>query len=127
MESDIPAAVVQFVGKHIRFLDQLEVLLLVSALPDREWSVAAVDSVIRSNPQAVSRWLEGFVQSGIFSCSGDTGLYRYQPSSDELARSVAALGATYKMSRHRIIDLIYSGPPSAIKSFSDAFRIRKQD
>jgi hypothetical protein len=99
----------------------------VSALPDREWSVAAVDSVIRSNPEAVSRWLEGLVESGIFARSADSGLYRYQPSSNDLARSIATLGATYKMSRHRIIELIYSGPPSAIKSFSDAFRIRKQD
>ena len=36
MESVISAEVAQFVEMHIRSLDQLEVLLLVSALPDRE-------------------------------------------------------------------------------------------
>ena len=127
MEQNIPFEVIQFVGKHIRSLDQLEVLLLVSALPDREWSVAGVDSVIRSNPESVSRWLEGFVQARILSRSGNTGLYRYQPSSDQIARNVATLGATYKMGRHRIVELIYSGQPDAIKSFSDAFRIRKPE
>jgi hypothetical protein len=39
MEAGIPVEVRQFVEKYIRSLDQLEVLLLVSALPDREWTV----------------------------------------------------------------------------------------
>ena len=42
-------------------LDQIEILLLVSSPPVREWSTVEVDSVIRSNPEIVSRWLEGFV------------------------------------------------------------------
>ena len=127
METDISSEVIQFVAQFIRSLDQLETLLLVSALPDREWSVAAVDSVIRSNPESVSLWLEGFVQSGILSRSRETGLFRYQPSTAELARAVAALGATYKMSRHKIVELIYAGQPSAIKSFAEAFRFRKKE
>ncbi len=44
MEAGIPEEVRQFVGKYIRSLDQLEVLLLVSALTDLEWSVADVDA-----------------------------------------------------------------------------------
>ena len=111
----------------IRSLDQLEVLLLVSALPDREWSAEAVDSVIRSNPESVYRWLEGFVQSGILSRAEGTGCTKISPIKDQLAQSVATLGATYKMSRHRIIELIYSGQPSALKSFSEAFRFRKPE
>jgi hypothetical protein len=124
--ANLPDEVVQFVAKHIRSLDQLEVLLLVSALPDREWSVAAVDSVIRSNPEAVFGWLDGFVRLGILSHSEETKVYHYQPTTDELSRAIATLGATYKMSRHRVIELIYAEQPSAIKSFSDAFRIRKE-
>ena len=127
MESTIPDEVIQFVARYIRSLDQLETLLLVCALPDREWSAPQVDSVIRSNPASVSDWLEGFVQAGILSRSDDKQFYRYQPSSDELARAVAALGATYKMSRHKIVKLIYSEQSSAIKSFSEAFRFRKQE
>lgn len=125
MEYSIPPEVDQFVAKYIRSLDQLEVLLLLSALPDREWTASAVDSVVRSNPKVVEQWLEGFVSSGIMARSGDPPLYRYQPNRDELARTIAALGATYKMSRHKVVELIYARPQSPLKDLSDAFRFKK--
>jgi len=127
MEPLIPTEVARFVEKHIRSLDQLEVLLLVSALPDREWTVEAVDAIVRSNPNAVSQWLEEFVQSGLLIRSAEPPMYRYAPKSDELARSVAALGSTYKLCRHKVVELIYSRPASSIRSFSDAFRFKKKD
>jgi hypothetical protein len=52
MEQNIPDEAVRFVREYIRSLDQLEALLLVSALPDREWSAEAVDSVIGSNSES---------------------------------------------------------------------------
>jgi hypothetical protein len=125
MDSILPTEVVEFVSAYIRSLDQLEVLLLLSALPDREWSVSAIDSVVRSNPEVVAQWLEGFVQSGIVSRSEDPPVYRYQPSNVEIAKAVAALGACYKMGRHRIVDLIYR-PQSPLKDLSDAFRFRRK-
>ena len=128
MESAIPEEVRQFVEKYIRSLDQLEVLLLVSALPDRQWSVEDVYNVVRSTPAAVSERLESLVSAGILSQAGQLPTYRYQPRTEAMARAISALSATYKLSRHRIVELIYA-PSSTdeLKGFTEAFRFKKKD
>ena len=129
MEGGIPEEVRQFVGKYIRSLDQLEVLLLVSALPDREWAAADVDNVVRSSPALVTERLESLVNAGILSRTAQPPVYRYQPRTEEIARAISALGATYKLSRHRIVELIYapSRPDDPLTSFTEAFRFKRKD
>ncbi len=123
MDSNIPAEVQRFVATHITSLDQLEVLLLVSSLPDREWSADAVYRVVLSNPVIVAERLTGFVRAGLLVCAGDPPLFRYGPSTDEKAKQIAALGALYKTARHKIIELIYK-PADPLKHFSDAFKFK---
>ncbi len=129
MEVGIPEEVRQFVGKYIRTLDQLEVLLLVSALPDREWSVNDVYQVILSNTAAVTDRLESLFNAGMLSRSKEPPVYRYQPKNEEMAHAISALGAAYKLSRHRIVELIYapSRADDPLTSFSDAFRFKRKD
>ncbi len=129
MEGSIPEEVCQFVGKYIRTLDQLEVLLLVSALPDREWSVNEVYQIVLSSPAVVTERLESLVNAGMLSRAKEPPVYRYQPKNEELARAVPALGAAYKSSRHRIVELIYapSRPDDPLTSFSEAFRFKRKD
>lgn len=129
MEASIPVEVRQFVESHIRSLDQLEVLLLVSALPDREWSVDDVYNVVRSSPAVVAERLASFEKAGIFVRSQDPPVYQYRPRNEELARVISSLSGIYKMSRHRIVELIYapSRTDDPITSFTDAFRFRKKE
>src|ERR1041384_7529453 len=98
MASGIPIEVQQFVRTHIQSLDQLEVLLLVSALPDREWTTDAVYRVVLSTPALVEERLEGFVKTGLLTRSGTPSSYRYAPATDEMAKQVSALGAAYTLS-----------------------------
>jgi hypothetical protein len=129
MEASIPVEVRQFVESYIRSLDQLEVLLLVSALPDREWSVDDVYNVVRSSPAVVAERLESFAKSGILVRSQEPPVYQYRPRTEEFGRAISSLSAIYKMSRHRIVELIYAPSRSddPITSFTDAFRFRKKD
>lgn len=129
MEVSIPEEVRQFVGKNIRSLDQLEVLLLVGALPDREWSVESVYNVVRSSPSVVQERLESLVAAGILARNGEPPVYRYQPRTEELSRAISALSATYKLSRHKIVELIYapSKPDDPLTSFTEAFRFKRKD
>jgi hypothetical protein len=126
MASEIPSEVKQFVTKYITSLDQLEILLLVSALPDREWSADAVYKVVMSNPGVVAERLENLVKAGLLKCSGTPPLYSYGPRTAELGNQVAALSAVYKTKRHKVIELIYVQPADSIKAFADAFKF-KQD
>jgi hypothetical protein len=69
------------------------------------------------------------VSAGILTKSDNLPTYRYQPKTNEMAHAISALSATYKLSRHRIVELIYATPRSKepLASFSDAFRFRKKD
>jgi DNA-binding HxlR family transcriptional regulator len=129
MEAGISEEVRQFVAKYIRTLDQLEVLLLVSALPDREWSATEVYNVVMSSPAVVTDRLESLVHSGMLSRTQQPPVYRYQPKDKEMAQAISAVAAAYKLSRHRIVELIYSLPRSEdpMTNFSDAFKFKRKD
>ncbi|HMJ92357.1 MAG TPA: hypothetical protein VK530_21220 [Candidatus Acidoferrum sp.] len=123
-EGEIPQDVRRFIAKHIRSLEQLEVLLLVSALPDRDWTVDSVFQVVQTNRAVVQQRLEEFVRDGLMLRQpGDT--YRYAPQSESLAHDIIAVGGFYKLSRHKVVEMIYASPPDDIRKFSDAFRIKK--
>lgn len=130
-EGDITKAIKQFLERYIRSLDQLEVLLLVSALPDREWSVDEVYNVVRSSPGVVRERLDYFTAAGMLSCTtGDVPVrYRFQPRNADMQATIAALSTAYKISRHKIVELIYSRPEPGdpLIDFSDAFRLKKGD
>lgn len=126
MAANIPTEIARFIEKHITALDQLEVLLLVCALPDREWSAEAIYQVVRTTPALVVKRLEEFVRDGFLSRAGEPPLYRYAPRSEELASQVSAVGAFYKMSRHKVVELIYSIPREPLTEFSEAFRFKRE-
>jgi hypothetical protein len=125
-EREIPVEVRRFVGKHIGSLEQLEVLLLVSALPDRDWTVDAVFQVVQTNRPLVQQRLDEFVRENLMVVNPD-GTYRYAPKSDAMARDIAATATFYKLSRHKIVEMIYSPKTDDIRAFSDAFRFKKED
>jgi hypothetical protein len=129
MEGSIPVEVRQFVEKYIRSLDQLEVLLLVSALPDRDWSVDDVYNVVRSSPAVVTERLEFFADAGMLVRTGAPPVYRYQPRTEELGRAISSMSAAYKLTRHRIVELIYAPARTddPLTSFTDAFRFKKKE
>lgn len=127
-ESDLSPQVNQFIGRYIRSLDQLEVLLLVSALPDKEWASEDVYNIVRSNPTVVTERLEYFVKVGMLATNGTPARYRYQPKTSDLDKVIGELSLAYKGSRHKIVEMIYSRsePADPLKEFSDAFRIKKE-
>ena len=125
METDIPPDVLKFVLKHIDTLEQLEVLLLVSALPDREWTGDDVYQVVKTNPNLVKKRLEEFTAKGFLVRAGEG--YRYAPQNDEIARQIANVASFYKLGRHRLIELIYSPTTEEMRGFSEAFRFRKRE
>lgn len=53
-------------------------------------------------------------------------MFQYQPQTPELDRAVAGLSHEYAERRVSVISLIFSKPMDKIRSFADAFRIRKE-
>lgn len=122
----ITAEVEQFVARHIDTSEQVEVLLLLHRSPERVWNVDAIYQCVLTSRESVGRQLDLLCASGLAEVrEGEPRTYAYRPKTPELDAIVKSLATAYHLAPHRVIELIYSKPSSAIRSFADAFRLRK--
>lgn len=124
-DTNITAGVEQFVIKHIDTSEQVEVLLQLHTAPERAWSVDAIYQKVLTSRESVARQLDLLCARGLAEARGEPKVYLYRPQAPELDAAVKGLAGAYRLAPHRIIELIYSKPSSAIRSFADAFRLRK--
>jgi hypothetical protein len=125
-QAEIPDIVRRFVAQHIDSAELLETLLLTHSAPGRPWSPDEVARSIYTVPAGATRRLEQLVSLGLAASSGAADpVYRYAPSTPALAAQVDALAAAYRGARVAVINLIYNQPPDPIRSFADAFKLRK--
>ena len=127
----VPQEVTTFLADHIESVLQLELLLLLRADPARLWSAAALAHEMKIDPVFTAAQLDTFYAQGLLAGEARTdapgAAYRYAPASAALDATVAAVAAAYASHRVSIIGLIFSKPTSTLKSFADAFRIRKDN
>jgi hypothetical protein len=123
-ETGVPAPVRRFIASHIVSVAQLEVLLLLRAAADKEWTADEVARALVTQSDAAAGWLENLRDRGL--ARHDSGRYRYSPSSRELDRTIDALAESYANYRVAVISLIFARPSERITSFADAFRIRRK-
>ena len=125
-EDDISLEVKAFIAAHIESVLQLEILLLLHSQRDRQWTAGDVAQELRIDPIWASSMLAGLSDAGVLSASATAPpTFQYQPRSVEIDRAVDELAGAYATRRVTIIGLIFSKPLDNIRSFADAFRIRK--
>ena len=125
-QAEIPQVVRAFIAQNIESAELLETLLLVHSAPEREWSPDDVARSIYSVPASAIRRLEQLVALRMAARAGDADpAYRYAPGTADLARQVDALAAAYRANRVGVINLVYATPPDPLRSFADAFKLRK--
>jgi hypothetical protein len=123
-ETGVPAPVRRFIAGHIVSVAQLEVLLLLRAAADKDWTANEVARALVTQPEAAAGWLEDLTARGLAREQG--GTYRYAPSSREVEGAVDALAESYATYRVAVISLIFARPSERIAGFADAFRIRRK-
>ena len=121
MSAGITEGARRLVAEHIHSVEQLEVLLLLRAAPDKSWSAAEVARALVSQPDTATTRLEDLVGRKLVQRSGDE--YRYAPGDRQ--REVSELAEAYATRRVAVVGLIFSKPSDSVTSFSDAFRFRK--
>jgi hypothetical protein len=125
MDGELSDAVRLFVSQYIDAAEQLDILLLLQREPERTWTALQVSQAIYTVPASATMRLEELVTKGFLTSSGSSDpVYTYRPSSDELQDRVTELASAYARDRVAVIKLIFSKPPDAVESFSDAFRLR---
>jgi predicted transcriptional regulator len=123
----LPDAVRRFIAAHINSVEQLEVLLLLRADPAREWVPGEVSRELATAPDAAALRLADLEAHGLVRGRLDpVPRYRYGKLSRSKEADVAALADAYAKRRVAVITEIFA-EPSPAESFSDAFRLRRDD
>ena len=123
--TSIPPRVRQFIIDHIDSVMQLEVLLLIASEPGRAWTVKDLAELLRIDPTWVDSQLRAMAARGLVAQQPDSAAFRFEPRSAELSQALDELAKTYADRRVTVIGLIFAKPIDKIRSFADAFRIRK--
>jgi hypothetical protein len=106
-------------------VEQLEALLLLHRRPDRDWTAEEVSEELRTNAQSVATRLDGLRFSGLVGPGHGAGTHRYAPRTRDLLDAVDALAEEYSVRRVSVITFIIAKPSDRIRSFADAFRLRR--
>jgi hypothetical protein len=118
---DFSDAFCRFVQTQIPGVDAAELLLLTFHNPDVAWQAEqAAERLPESSAAAVAKHLEAFRAAGLLDAS-----YRFRPGSAELQAHVTMLAKAYEERPVTLIRLIYALRDRKIRSFADAFKLRK--
>jgi hypothetical protein len=123
----IPSTVKQFLDANIDSVDQLEILRLVVGEPNQEHASHALAQELQAPLETIesqarlleSRGLLTIVASQPFSC-------KHGPRTPELDAEVQQLVKTYLERPVTLIKMVYEKPKDQLRSFSDAFRFKKE-
>jgi hypothetical protein len=122
----IPDNVITFIRDHIESVEQLEILLLLHAQRERDWSAEEVAKALRSSSISAEKRLSQFATLKLLTEKKDSpNRYRFAPATESLGAVVGALAEAYLIRRVTVIDLIFSKPSATLKIFADAFKIRE--
>ena len=123
---DISKEVKRFISDHIDSVEALEVLLLLRDYPNREWSAEEVSRELYTQTESAAKRLAELQSINLLAATGGPSLlYRYSPDTGELDRTVSELSKAYKERRVTVIGLIFSSPSDKIRTFADAFKIKR--
>ena len=123
----IPPHVRQFIAEHVDSVMQLEVLLMLAGRPGQVWTSAALAEQLRIDPAWVETQLRAMAAGGLVVVpeGHPSTEYRFEPRTADVARAIDDLATAYADRRVTVIGLIFAKPLDKIRSFADAFRIRK--
>ena len=114
----------RLITEHIHSVEQLEVLLLLRAAPDKKWTATEVARALVTQPDTAEHRLGDLAARRLVS-RNEAG-YRYAPDP-KTDKAVGDLAEAYATRRTKVIGLIFSKPSGAVTSLSDAFRLRRDD
>ena len=119
-------AVLSFARHSIKSAWTLELLLLLRRDPQRSWSLEALVRELRGSIALVAESLKALGAISLITQIAD-GAYRYNPKSPELDAIASALVELYSVKPITVLRTIFASPGEKIKSFSDAFLLKRDD
>ncbi|HYC60110.1 MAG TPA: hypothetical protein VEK79_11155 [Thermoanaerobaculia bacterium] len=124
--SDVSEGLRRFLQERLTSLEQIEVVLLLRGDSTRSWTAPEVANELRIAPETAAMRLFLLASSGVlaFEPSG-VPRYRYTGSDAATDALIAELAQAYAADRNAILAVVDSGTRDPIRSFADAFKLKK--
>lgn len=116
-----------FLQATVPSVDAAELLLGLRNRPDRSWDVREAAQSVQGTIREIDalRYLELF-QARALVIAHPERRFQYQPATSELAALVETLARAYNERPVTLFRMIYALRDDKIRSFADAFKIRKR-
>jgi hypothetical protein len=125
MSDEFPIDVKQFIADHIDSVAQFELLLLLRGDPSRAWTPQDAGRALYASADAIAIQMAELQSRRLLAAGVGDRTFVYRPENAELARQVDRLADLYRERRVAVITAIYAKPTDKLRSFADAFRLRK--
>ncbi len=121
----LPQNVRDFILKYIDSVEQLETLLLLQSEKSRQWTADEVAERLRIAAESAASRLESMCANGFGEEQQQAGrkVYKYNGAAQD--GTIDALSVCYRQYRVRVITAIFSKPIDRVRTFADAFKIRR--
>lgn len=125
----LPDDVRQFLAANVDSLEQLEALRILSEGVKQEWRVADFAAQIQATPELTLAHVAALEARGLLHCERreDNLFCRYGCRSPDLDQQLQALLACYRQRPVTMIRLVSQRATDALRDFSDAFKLRKEN
>jgi hypothetical protein len=122
----VPDALKQLIFASFETIDQLRILLLLQANPERVWSAMAISASLYVHPDVVGHSLTMLRQKGfVITPDNVADQYCYQPANAEIEQLVRAVVELDRTRPVTLIRLIYARPKGTPQRAADASKPRK--
>ena len=126
-EGELPYSLKKFIFECIDSVEQLEILLMLSADRTKAWSPESLNLELRSNVNSVKKRLSRLRALGLIkSKSNSPEEYYFSPETPELEQSVAELSEVYATKKHRVLEMVFT-PLKQVRFLADAFRLSSKN
>lgn len=120
---DIALTVRQLVDGGVRTLEQMEILMVLAQDPDKAWSHDALRRHAILSTQRGQELVDALERRGLVIRVGEESQLRIGPSADLAA--LRALRASYERDRTNVINAFFASNLASLRSFADAFKLRR--
>ena len=118
---------VRFIRERLPSLEQIEIVLLLRGDPSKGWSAPEVSEKLGTPAESTAMRLFLLASNGVLMFDGSGGVPRYRYAASDAATDalVGELAGVFEEQRPALYDLVGAPPADPIRSFSDAFKLKK--
>lgn len=116
----------EFLRERLSTLEQIEIVLLLRSDPSRSWTAPDVSATLGTPPESAAMRLFLLASSGLLAFEpAGVPRYRYTPTDSATEALVQELADLYGTNRPEVSALVGGPPPDPLRSFADAFKLKK--